>query len=370
MRPHLTASRKLNVLVTGAGGLIGGDLVGRLLDRGHGVVGLVHRRPEISRNNGRRVPAKGWAGACRPGEASHVSGDVALPGFGLEPAEARRLAAAVDVVVHCAGVTGFDLQAEVYQSVNVEGARNVVAFAQESARRPGVLHVSTAYVCGRRSGSIAEAPVDGAQDFTNLYEASKAAAEAVVLEARKRGVRSAIARPSIVTGSWANGAIGRFDHLYGLMKLVAEGRITVLPAAPDATLDLVPIDHVTEGLADMVDGFEAFEGCVAHLASGQPTPLSALVDLGEDFPNLVPPHFVAPQAFDRSALRPSEQRLYDRAAAVYAAYLEHNPRFEVQALRRRSGRVCPPLGRPYLKRLVDYAVAQGLVRPPGQRTSG
>ncbi len=39
------------ILVTGATGLIGSELCGQLVERGHAVIALVHRRYEILRQN-------------------------------------------------------------------------------------------------------------------------------------------------------------------------------------------------------------------------------------------------------------------------------------------------------------------------------
>ncbi|MBE7210102.1 MAG: hypothetical protein INR65_03715 [Gluconacetobacter diazotrophicus] len=45
------------ILLTGASGLLGGELAGRLLDAGHAVTALVGRTPTVTRNDGRPVPA-------------------------------------------------------------------------------------------------------------------------------------------------------------------------------------------------------------------------------------------------------------------------------------------------------------------------
>ena len=373
--PPTPVSRPLSVLVTGAAGLIGGELCGRLVARGHAVVALVHRAPDVRRNDGSAVPCAPWAGALPPaGGAVRLAGDVTRPGLGLDPAAAGVLGAGLDVVVNCAAVTGFDLAPALYRTVNVEGVAHAAAFAASAPAQLALLHVSTAYVCGERSGPVAEAPADPGARFANPYEASKAAGEGAAWAAA--GPRLAIARPSIVAGARDTGAIGRFDPAYGLIKLAAEGRLSVLPVAAGATLDLAPIDHVCAGLVDMVERFDAAAGRIVHLVSGAPTPVTALAALRADFPELAAPRFAAPDAFDPQVLPPAERRLYARAAALFAGYLSRDPRFDDAGLRALSGRTCPPLGRDYLQRLVAYALARGFIRPrPAgasgpQRTSG
>ena len=62
------------------------------------------------------------------------------------------------------------------------------------------------------------------------------------------GPRHVIARPSIVLGDSRTGAIRGFDTIYAAFKLIAEGRVSRMPARACATLDFVPIDHVARGL--------------------------------------------------------------------------------------------------------------------------
>ena len=56
-------------------------------------------------------------------------------------------------------------------------------------------------------------------------------------------------------------------------------------------------------------------------------------------------------------------------------YDRRDPRFRDDNLRALTGRACPPLGVPFLRRLVAYCVSAGFLVPPpvppeAQRTSG
>ena len=88
-----------------------------------------------------------------------------------------------------------------------------------------LLHVSTAYVCGRRDGPIAEEDPLPETGFANGYEASKAAGERLV---RASGLTWATARPSIVVGASDTGAIRQFDTTYAAFKLIALSDMTQL----------------------------------------------------------------------------------------------------------------------------------------------
>jgi len=365
----------MRILVTGAAGLIGGELAGLLAERGHSVVALVHRSKALSRGDGRPLAAAPWTGAPpRQGEVVTLAGDVRRPALGLDAVQRGALLGGLDLVAHCAAATGFGLDPRVHHGVNVAGTANVVALAERGGPRlVPLLHVSTAYVCGEHSGPVSEDELDVDQVFTNGYEASKAAAERLVGAAGERGLVVAVARPSIVVGAFADGAIGRFDGLYAIIRLVAEGRVRTIPASPGASLDLVPVDYVAESLADIAERMAAAAGRTFHLVSGTPFPMATLAELALDYPKFHAPRFVAPEAFDPAHLPASERRLYEQLTGFYASYFRRDPRFRDENLRALCGRACPALGRPFLHRMIDHCIAAGFLGRGGaaaHRTSG
>ncbi|SDR58819.1 Male sterility protein [Rhizobiales bacterium GAS113] len=294
-----------------------------------------------------------------PGVVLAVEGDVRKDRLGLEREAASVLAGTVDLVVHSAAETGFQLAPGLHRSVNVEGTANVIAFTRcAKGSPPGLVHVSTAYVSGERSGPIMEDELHVGQVFANDYEATKAEAESLV---HASGVRAAIARPSIVVGASETGAIGRFENIYAFLKLIGSGRVAVLPTAPDASLDLVPIDHVINGLIDLVERFEDAAGRTFHLVSGDPSPIAALVAL--DYSGFHVPQLASSATFDPSRLDPLQTMIYENVTSQYAAYLRRDPRFATANLRALSGRICPPTGPSFLRRIVDYAARAGYLRP-------
>jgi nucleoside-diphosphate-sugar epimerase len=328
----------------------------------------MHRNHEIRRNDGSVLQSTIHAGTPPEfGALQWLSGDIRQANLGLEEKQAVALATAVDLIIHCAAETRFVSASEQHRITNVEGTGNIVCFARASRRpAPGVVYVSTAYVCGERSGHIAEEAIDAGQPFANSYEASKAAAERLV---RASGLRAAIARPSIIVGTTDTGAIGRFGEFYAFLRLITEGRITVLPATPDASLDLVPIDHVIGGLADIIERFDQAMGKTFHLVSGTAAPLAALT--ASDYPGFRVPRLVSPEAFDVSQLSRVERALYKRVTTAYATYLRRNPSFAAQNLAALSGRVCSATGSVLVRRIIEYATAVGYLRPTtGGMTGG
>lgn len=354
----------LRILLTGAAGLIGGELAGLLADGGHAVTVLVRKRRSLSRNDRSPLAASDWAGCPpAPGGIALLSGDVSLDRLGLDAVSYQSLAGGMDLVIHCAALVGFNLDPDLYAAVNVGGAANILALCE--ARRPDpipLLHVSTAYVCGERSGEIAEHELDVGQDFANGYESSKACAERLVEAARGRGVPVAVARPSIVVGAWKDGAIGSFDNMYAMLRLLADGRIRTLPAGRQASLDLVPIDHVCGALVDIAERMEQAAGRNFHLVSGMPVPVTLLASLSRHYPQFHAPILVDPEAFDPQLLCGNERWLHDQVTGAYGSYLCRDPRFRDDNLPALCGRRCPPTDAAYLQRLIEHCIAAGFLQ--------
>lgn len=342
----------MHVLVTGAAGLIGGEVVARLAARGHRVTALVHRNAAIVANDGTPVPSRPWHGRPEPGTAATLTSDITRPGLGLE------IDPDADLIVHAAAVTGFDAPAATYRAVNVDGAGHVVDFALR--RGTPLLQVSTAYVSGVSDGIVREG--ERGTVFTNGYEASKAAAEARVEAAARRGLPTVIARPSIVVGDSGHGRLRTFGNIYLMLRLIAEQRLRTLPGAPGSTLDLVPIDHVAGGIVALVEGFDRARATTVHLVAAQPTTLPALADAIAAVPGLGRPRFVAPEQFDLASLAPAERRWHAAAAQLYTPYLLRNPRFDTDNADRLVP-PCPPTDAAWLGRLLRATIDAGYVRP-------
>lgn len=334
----------MRVLVTGAAGLLGGEICARLAREGHEVIGLVHRNRDIRANDG------------SPVEIATIAGDVSVPRFGWIESEFARLAASHDLLVHCAATVRFDLDEADYAAVNLDGTKHALALARQGGM--DFLHVSTAYVCGRRDGAILEADPLPEAGFANGYEASKAAGERLV---RASDLRWAIARPSIVVGAHESGAIRQFDTTYAAFKLIAEGRVKHMPARAGATLDFVPIDHVAAGIVALAHAMEQAAGRTFHLVSAQPLPVTNFTGAIGEFAQFHEPELVEPSAFDPATLPALERRLFKRVAGLYASYFQRDPHFDDANVREILGMQCPQTGRAYIRRLIEHCIEVGFL---------
>ena len=95
------------------------------------------------------------------GKVRVVDGDITEDNLGLSEEQATQVAADISVVINCSGKVTFNPPLESALRTNVTGTRNVIAFAKRM-RRPALIHTSTCFVAGNRSGNVWESePLDG-----------------------------------------------------------------------------------------------------------------------------------------------------------------------------------------------------------------
>lgn len=342
-------------LLTGATGLIGGELCRLLVANGWGVIVLVRGDAAILGNDGSNIAVSIYAGlAPAVGEVLCQTGDITQPRCMLDHATANELEAQVDLIIHCAASTAFNATDAHYHQTNVAGTANVLALG---GSKP-FLHVSTAYVCGQRDGPIAEAACGPDTLFTNGYEQSKAAAEALVAQSGRSWL---IARPSIVVGRASDGHIRRFDSIYGTFKLLAEGRISAIPATADASLNLVPVNFVAEALVKLAAGKDNFSCEFVHICAGTPLPLTGLAEAIRAYPALRAPRLVEPRDFDLDHLPKTERRWFENVLRYYLPYFQRAPEFSNDNITRLTGLQCPAIDQLTLRRLIGFTIVADFV---------
>jgi len=84
-----------------------------------------------------------------------VDGDITEPNLGLSEEDAARVAGDIDVIINSSGKVTFNPPLESALRTNVTGTKNVIAFAKRM-KRPALIHTSTCFVAGNRSGEIWE----------------------------------------------------------------------------------------------------------------------------------------------------------------------------------------------------------------------
>jgi dihydroflavonol-4-reductase len=210
----------MRALVTGATGKIGNAVARQLAERGDEVVALV------------RDPGK--ARGLLPEGIELAMGDV------TDPASLRGAAEGIDGAFNCMGLfEQWFADPGIFDRVNGEGARNVVAAAREAGAKR-VVHTSTFDVFhAPQGGTVSE---DKVADYPKdtAYERSKQLAERLVLEEAGSDIEVVIANPSSVygPGPWQGTGIDR------AMRDAIRRR---LPATPPGGMTLVFVDDVARG---------------------------------------------------------------------------------------------------------------------------
>jgi dihydroflavonol-4-reductase len=210
----------MKFLVTGATGKVGNAIARRLADRGDEVVALV------------RNPAK--ARELLPSGVALAHGDVTDPG------SIRAAADGVEGVFNCMGLfEQWFADPGVFNRVNAEGARNVVAAAREAGARR-VVHTSTFDVFDAENGGVVSERKVADRPKGTPYERSKQRAEELVLGEAERGIELVIANPSSVygPGPW---------QATGLDRAIRDAIRRRLPAVPPGGMTLVHVDDVATG---------------------------------------------------------------------------------------------------------------------------
>ncbi len=335
------------VLLTGATGFVGQELLARLLERDDRHVHALVRAED-----------DGAAAARLPDHErlSPLAGDVERPGLGLDGARADALAERVTTVIHCAASVSFSLGLEESRSVNVEGTRRVTELAERCAQRGDGLerltYVSTAYVAGAHRGHFAEDALDVGQSFRNPYERSKFEAERMLRE-RAAGLPCQVLRPSIIVGDSRTGWTSSFNVLYAPLRAFARGSIPALPARRRAPVDVVPVDYVADSAYDLAT--HGPDGTFHLVAGRNATTVGRLMDLASRrFGRSSPPVF--PPRLYRRLVHPLLLRRLGRAKREALARMEvFFPYFSMRVrFADRRHPPAPPVEH-YFDRLLDYA---------------
>ncbi len=213
------SSKKLKVLVTGAGGFLGSRTAELLHSAGSCEVRALVRRPASAARLS-RLPVE------------VVLGDV------CSPDDMQRAVAGCDAVVHCA--VGTDWPPEAAFKVTVGGTATVARIAQEAGVRRFV-HISSMAVHGNHPPANLDesAPLDPGTGAD--YGRAKYLAEQAVWDAAKKGLPAIALRPARIYGPWS-----RTFTVRPLTALATNS--LVLRGDADTPANMVYVDNVVAAI--------------------------------------------------------------------------------------------------------------------------
>ena len=292
------------ILLSGATGLIGGELMLILAARGTYSTAVV-RAPDEAKANARLMDRLQKSALYKPEFAEFVSavaGDIELPNFGLADSVLR----SADVILHSAASTSFKPDAGVYP-INIKAATNFGGILKNLTPSQRGFFVGTAAVTMEPRGVINEDMAFAG--YANDYIRSKRDAETLL---RANGAPFVSLRPGIVLSRGIDDAKLARNMLWAIPVMAELGEV---PLDPLARLDFAPVDFVASAFAEMLlkDSFvhdcyhvstgEAsmtFQGLADELSLTMPG-IKKLVMRGRDF---VPVPSFARQRWMFAALQP------------------------------------------------------------------
>ncbi len=215
-----------NVLVTGASGFIGSNLVVELIKRGY-IVHAFHRK------NSNRLTLKDV-------NVKHIVGDI------LDANSLHNAFKGCDTVFHTAALVSFWKGDRNKQyKINVEGTRNVIEACIE-ARVNKLVHISTIAALGYRTdGQLIDEKTKYNWGPQHSYRYTKYLAELEMLKGIEKGLNTTIVNPSIVIGPRDINAHGGI-----IVRGIKHGQF---PAYVEGGINLVSVHDVVKGAIAAVD---------------------------------------------------------------------------------------------------------------------
>ncbi len=286
-----------------------------------------------------------------------VEADITLPEVILDPIMRSVIERSVNYVFHLAAAYDLSIPYEVGYRINLLGTKHMTAFAKRAPHLKRYVYFSTAYVSGRRQGTVYENELWHRVAFKNHYEATKYEAEAIV--SREFGsMPVTVIRPGIVIGHSLTGETKKFDGVYFVLKLMDQLR----QAAPlpyigrqNIEVNLVPYDYVVEATAYLAHA-PAGLGRTFHLTDPFPHGAREVYRMihEEMFrrpPRGTIPHIAAEAGF--SAMKLSERYGVPRELLDYFKHQVHFDTTQTMRALNGTGIICPDL-KDYLPQVVAY----------------
>jgi myxalamid-type nonribosomal peptide synthetase MxaA len=260
------SNRLEHLFVTGATGFVGAYILHFLMEETEATLHCLVRAEDPPSGLERIHRNVAGYGLWRDGYKERVvaiPGDLARPGLGLHDATWDELSGGMDAIVHSAALVNFVYPYQALKPINVDGVREMIAFACRTRLKP-IHYLSTTAVwpMGADRAFDEEADLDHDLLLNLAYDETKWVAEKLLRQAAERGVPVAIYRPGEVSG---DSRTGESDATH-LASAFVKGSLQagVFPAL--GRLDAAPVDYVARALVYLLTRPDSL-GRVFHLSN-------------------------------------------------------------------------------------------------------
>lgn len=341
-----------SILLTGATGLLGSQLLFRLLKYTRSNIIILGRGDSAQNLSSRvfkvlKVFGFGEKEIFSNKRLSFVLGDITKVRLGLNFKDYFDLQSRVEQIYHCAALTSFNATKAELWRVNVEGTKNIVEFGRKCFHLVGIEYISTIYVVGRCESKFSEFDLEKNQEFNNAYEVSKFNAELLVKKYCLQGIPINIYRPSVIIGESKKGKVINPGLLYNFARLIKNQHFDVLPFKSNALINLIPCDLA----ANMIYSLSCHpqKGCVYHIVSATDFRLVDVVRVMNGVLRRSTPRIVSPSAFLNSQVSAVSVRLWK----PFASYLLHKPKISREYTSRSFGKL-PTVKHGFIRKTLRY----------------
>ncbi|MFL5815618.1 MAG: SDR family oxidoreductase [Bdellovibrionia bacterium] len=184
----------------------------------------------------------------------------------------------IDEIIHSAAVTRFNVEADVAQTVNINGTEKVMKFASQCPRLQSFGLLSSIYASGLRKGEILETRLNDSEGFANHYELSKWSGEELLFK-KYESLPWKVFRIATVLADRDDGLTIQQNAVHNTLKLFYYGLISLIPGSPETPVYLVNGDFVAQSVFEGMQSFpqkQIYHVCHAREHSIQ---LGELIDL-------------------------------------------------------------------------------------------
>ncbi len=355
------------LLLTGATGLLGRYLTSDLLTSGNKLAVLVRGSKKETAQERVETILQFWEKRLERTLPRPVvlEGDICQPLLGLNDEAVKWVSRNCRAVIHSAASLKFhdDGCGEPRQS-NIGGTRNMLALCEAAGVRQ-LHYVSTAYVCGLRSGTIYEHELDCGQDFRNDYERSKLEAEQLVRAAECLD-QLTVYRPAVISGDSKTGYTNTYHGIYLYLRMMAllVPRLPVgpdgvrqtplrLPMTGDERRNVIPVDWVSQVMCRLINNPEA-HGQTYHLAPRECITPRRGMEAGYTYFNSTGVQWMGHEAIDPATYNSIEAEILP-ALTMYTSYERTDPTFDCQNVERYAPDLpCPIIDEEVLHTYIRY----------------